>query len=298
MNPFEPYVPEDFDEFWLETVAEADAVPLEFHRSSRNDFDLPGFTVETIDFRGMGGRALHGWLAFPEGARRLPAFAWLPPYGRESLLPDQYGTREGFVSLSFNFHGYGAFHQEKYQPARGYFAEGIGSPNTWVFRRMLQDATIGVRVLRAQVEVDEDRLAAMGLSQGGGLAIWLAAWSGLVRTAVADLPFLAAMRFALDRNAHRYPLKEVVDFMETEPLGPQKVWHTLAYFDTMNQATRCAKPALISLGERDPACRPEAVEAVYEALPGIKRLVRYPGGHDWDPDMVATNRVWLLEVLG
>lgn len=297
MSLFEPYLPEDFDDFWQETLAEADAVPLDFRRSNRNEFALDGFVVETIDFRGMGDRAVHGWLAYPEGGRRLPAFVWLPPYGRESLLPNEYGTRPGFVSLSLNYHGHGAFHQEKYQPARGYFAEGIGDPETWIFRRMFQDSAIACRVLMAQVEADEERLGAMGLSQGGGLAIWLGVWCGLVKAVCADLPFLSAMKFALSRNAHRYPLKEVVDYMETEPLGREKVWHTLSYFDTMNQATRCAKPTHLSLGLRDPAVRPEAVEAVYRALPGVKELVQLDAGHDWHPTIVEANRAWFERFL-
>lgn len=292
MSPFEPYVPEDFDEFWLETLSEAEAVPLDYRRSSRNDFDLEGFVVEIIDFRGMQDRTVHGWLAYPEGGRRLPGFVWLPPYGRESLLPNEYGTRAGYASLSLNFHGHDAFHQEKYQPARGYFAEGIGDPRTWIFRRIFQDSVIATKVLMAQIEVDEERIGAMGLSQGGGLAIWLGAWCGLVRAVCADLPFLSAMKFALSRNAHRYPLKEVVDYMQTEPLGPEKVWHTLSYFDTLNQATRCMKPTHLSLGLKDPAVRPESVEAVYRALPGIKELSILEGGHDWHSEMVAANRAW------
>lgn len=297
MSPFEPYPPEDFDAFWTEGMAEAMSAPLDFHRSNRSDFDLPGFVVETIGFRGFDGRALEGWLAFPEGARRLPSFVWLPPYGRESLLPNEYGTREGMTSFSFNFHGLGAFHQERYSPARGYFAEKMGDPETWVFRAMLLNAAVASRILMAQVEADEDRIGAMGMSQGAGLSIWLGAWCPLIKAICADMPFLGAMRFALNRNVHRYPLKEIVDFMENEPLGPEKVWHTLSYFDTLNQATRCAKPTLISQGLKDPAVRPEAVQAIYEALPGVKKLVTYDWGHDWHPEMVDNDRNWMLEHL-
>ena len=110
---------------------------------------------------------------------------------------------------------------------------------------------------------------------------------------VEDLPFLGPMRYNLDRNAYRYPLKELVDFMEREPLGREKLFHTLSYFDTVNVATRCTKPTLVSFGERDPSCRPEAVEAIFASLPGVKELAVYPGGHDWDPGMVERNRAWL-----
>jgi cephalosporin-C deacetylase len=298
MIPIEPYVPEDIDQFWQEVEAEAHAVPLDYHRSLTNDWDMPGFVVERIEFVSTGGRTVHGWFAYPEqGARRLPGFVWVPPYGRESLRPNAYGTREGFASLSLNLHGLGAFHEERYLPERGYFGEGAADPHTWVFRRMYQDASVAVRVLQAQVEVDEDRLGAMGMSQGGGMSIWLGAWNPHVRAVCADMPFLGGIRQALERPVHRYPLKELVEFAERTPLGQERLSHTISYFDTMNQATRCVVPTQVSLGLKDPAARPEQVQAIFAALKGRRELIEYDWGHDWHPDMVENNRRWLLEHL-
>ncbi|HLK15041.1 MAG TPA: acetylxylan esterase [Fimbriimonadaceae bacterium] len=293
-----PDVPEDFDEFWAEARAEADAVPLEFHRSLNNAFELPGFVVEALAFRGMEGRTLHGWIAYPPQARRYPGFLWIPPYGRESKLPDAYGTRDEMVSLSFNFFGHDPFHQEKYVPERGYFAEGADDPQTWIFRRMAQDCFIAVRVLQAQLEADEDRLAAMGMSQGGGLAISCGAQCPSIRAVCADMPFLGGIRSRLLEEIYRYPLKELADFMENTPLGKERLFNTLGYFDTVNQATRCRVPTHVTLGLKDPASRPDAVRSIYEALPGPKALTELDWGHDWHPDMVAINRSWLFQSLG
>lgn len=298
MTPSEWDIPEDFDRFWSEVVEEARHEPLDFRRSLSNDYDRPGFVVESLEFRGMYGATLFGWIAYPEGARRLPGFVWLAPYGRESKLPDDYGTRPGMVSLSFNFHGLGAFHQETYQPGRGYFAEGAESPESWVFRTMIQNAFLATRVLQAQIEADEDRIGAMGMSQGGGMAVWLGAICPIVKAVCADMPFLANIRQTLSRSVYRYPLKELTDFADSIPLGHERLLNTVSYFDTAYLASRCVKPTLVSLGEKDPSCRPDTVEAVYEALPGPKRLVRYPVGHDWYPAMIENNRAWLLEHLG
>lgn len=292
-----PYPPDDFEDFWLGAVEPAMQAKLNYHRSLSNDFDLPGFRVERIDFSGIGGEQLSGWIAYPPGARRLPSFVWVPPYGRESLLPNAYGTREGFASLSLNFFGHDAFHQEKYTPSRGYFGEGAGDPVHWIFRTMFQNAVIATRVLQAQPEADEDRIAAMGMSQGAGISIWLGAWCPIIRAVCADMPFLANIRVALERNVYRYPLKELVDAMESLPLGRERISHMLAYFDTMNQATRCAVPTLLSRGLKDPSVRPETVQAVFEALPGVKQMQTYDWGHDWHPDMIETNRKWLLRYL-
>lgn len=298
MSLFEPYVPEDFDEFWHGLVQEARAAPLDYHRGLQPAAEWPGFRIETIDFRSIAGSRLNGWFAYPEGARRSPAFLWLPPYGRESLPPNEYGTRAGYASMSFNFFGLGAFHQEAYVPSSGYLAQGAGDPDTFIFKRMAIDAMIAARVLQAQIEVDEGRLGAMGMSQGGGMAIWLGAWLPFIRAVVADMPFMGAMGAALTRNPHRYPLKELVDFGDSIPLGPERVLNTLSYFDTMNQATRCKVPTRVTLGEKDPSARRENVDAIYRALPGPKELVRLDWGHAWHPEMIDGGRQWLDRHLG
>lgn len=289
--------PEDLDSFWNEAVREALSVPLDCHRSLHNEYDLPGFVVETLRFRSSGGGVLNGWLAYPPGARRLPAFVWLPPYGRESVLPNEYGTREGFASLSFNFHGEPAFHQEKYSRSRGYFGVGADSPETWIFRRMFIDAVIAARILQAQVEVDEDRIGAMGMSQGGGMSIWLGAWCRIVRAVCADMPFLGSIDETTLERAYRYPFKELTEFMEEIPLGREHVLNTIQYYDTAIQAARCKVPTQVSLGLKDPAARPHQVRAVYDALAGPKKLITYNVGHDWTPEMVENNRNYLLENL-
>lgn len=290
-------IPEDFNDFWAEAVAQAMAIPIQFTRSLRVTYPHPSHVVETMTFNAVGGRELHGWIAYPHGVRRNPGFLWIPPYGRESKLPDEYGTRDGLVSMSFNFHGHEAFHQQKYIVSRGYFGQGIGSPETWIFREMLQSCIIATRVLQAQLEVDENRLAAMGMSQGGGLAIWLGAWSPVIKVVCADMPFLGDIQNTVRAQVHRYPLKEVTDAMTELPLGEARVMNTLSYFDTASQASRCQKPTHVSLGLKDPACRPPTVRTIYEALPGPKELKVYDWGHDWHPDMIPANRDWLLHYL-
>lgn len=290
-----PYPPDDLDEFWQAIQSEAESTPLDYVRRQAEHPAPQGLCVVRLDFRGVKGESLSGWLAHPcEISGRLPAFLWLPAYGRWSHLPDEYSTRPGMVSMSFNLHGLDAFHREEYTPSRGYFAEGIESPETWVMRKHAANTLLALRVLEAQSEADEGRIAVGGMSQGAGLAIWAGAWSRRVRCVVADMPFLSAMRYVFSMPVYRYPLKEITDFAGRIPLGMERAMHTLSYFDTVNLATRCTRPTQVSLGLRDPAVKPEAARAVYNALAtDDKRLIEYPGGHDWDPGMVERNLEWM-----
>lgn len=289
--------PEDLREFWQAVVGEAAAVRLDFRRERTGRVSPTGHRIDELTFAGTAFE-LKGWIAYEDGVRRAPAFLWLPPYGRESKLPDEYGTRAGFTSLSFNFHGESAFHQERYAVERGYFAEGVSDPHTWIFRRMFADAYVAARVLQAQAEADEDRIGAMGMSQGGGMAIWLGAWCPMVCAVCADMPFLGHIGESLSRHVYRYPTKELTDAMETMPVGRERTLNTVRYYDTVFQAAHCFVPTQVSLGLRDPASRPNNVGAIFEALPGPKRLQVYDWGHDWHPDMVSANAEWLIQSLG
>jgi cephalosporin-C deacetylase len=288
-------MPAGFDAFWRETTEQAGQAPLDFTREKGNAFDWPGFLIEKYNFRGIDGQTRHGWIATPEDPGPHPAFLWAPPYGRESLLPNAYGTRNGFVSASLNFFGHEAFHQEKYTPGRGYFAEGVLDSHSWVMRSIYQNAVLAARVLREQPEVNAGRVSVMGMSQGGGIAIWLGAGVSWIKAVCADMPFLGGVSQTLGAHVYRYPLKELIDLSESRPEGLERIKATISYFDTLNVATRCHKPVHITLGEKDPAVKPASVEAIFEALPAKKVLKRYPTGHDWFPDMIDNNRNWLLE---
>lgn len=214
------------------------------------------------------------------------------------MLPNQYGTRPGFASISVNYFGESSFHQEVYTPARGYFAQGVESPHSWIFRRMAVDAMILARIFASLPSVDEGRIGAGGMSQGGGMAVWLGASCPLIRCAFADMPFLGALRPILEEaKAFRYPLKELDDWIAGDPGRREQLFETLRWFDTAHLATLCQVPVLLTLGRKDPAVRPSQVLAIFGALPGLKELVEIDWGHDWHPSMVERNQAFLAAHL-
>ena len=289
--------PEDFQQFWLEATQEAMAYPLKVSNFRVLDNQASTHEIETFSFAGIAGKARHGWLAYPEGAKDLPGFLWVPPYGRESKLPDEYGTRTGMVSMSFNFHGEDAFHLEAYKPDRGYFAEGADERHDWIFRSMFQDAIIALRILHAQVQVNSAQIGVAGMSQGGGMAIWLGAWMPLVKSVCSEMPFMCGMGDSVLNYAYRYPLKELADFMNEIPIGVQRVMNTISYYDTIFQAEYCKIPTHVTVGTKDPSCRLPNVQAMFDNLPGKKHLEVMEWGHDWHPSMVMNTKRWFFQTL-
>jgi cephalosporin-C deacetylase len=290
----EPYPPPDFDEFWSRTVAGRGDRPIAAYRTHDPKDDIPGFRIERIDFRGDQGDILHGWIGIPHGLTGpAPGHLWLTAYGHDSHLPDLYSCYPDYINLSYNIHGHDAFYQEKYVPSRGYLAVGIEDPETYIFRRLALDALRALDVLASQTEVDSERLVCGGLSQGGGLSLMMAMIAPKLRSVCTDMPFLSSMPWAMKKASYRYPYKELKDFADTHALGMEQVMGTLAYFDTLNCASRAKCPVQVSYGTLDPACTPNTVIAIAQALPDPKNLIVYEElGHDWTPEMRAINMAW------
>ena len=129
MNLESGRIPEDFDAFWHETTAEAMGAPLDCHRTLHNDYELPGFTVERhLPLEALEEELFTVGLPIRRGLADSRALSGLRRTDASRCCPNEYGTRPGFASLSFNFHGEPAYHRESYINARGYFSEGAGEP--------------------------------------------------------------------------------------------------------------------------------------------------------------------------
>ena len=181
---------------------------------------------------------------------------------------------------------------------RNISGSGIEQPETWIFGEMLQNAILAGRILATNPDVDRDRIGASGMSQGGGMAIWLGAMWSPIKAVVADMPFLGGMRKILNEDRpFRYPLKELTDVMQSSDEMREHVQRTVSFFDTVNLAAMCDVPTRVTLGLKDPAVRPEQARAVEEAIAGPSELEELDWGHDWHPRMIEGGQAWFNKYL-
>jgi len=137
----------------------------------------------------------------------------------------------------------------------------------------LTDAAIAVRWALAQPNVQKERFAFFGTSQGGGGALLLASvFSRLgCRAVAADEPYLTHFPRAYERGrataAHNMafgPLDAL-----PEPDKP-RAWRAIGFVDTMSHAHRLTMPTLLTAGGADGVCPPYTIEPLFEALPGTR----------------------------
>lgn len=265
--------PADFDDFWRATLADArrwDASP----ELVRVDTPLTLVDVFDVTFAGFGGDPIKAWLTLPAGADGpLPAVVEYQGYGGGRGLPgERLGwAAAGYAHLLMDTRGQGSMWgtggatldpHGTGPSSTGFMTRGIEDPATYYYRRVFTDAVRAVDAMRALPQVDADRVAVAGGSQGGGIAIAASALSEGLVAVMPDVPFLCHFERAVGLTDSD-PYEEVVRYLSVHRGADERVFDTLSYFDGVNMARRSRTPAVYSVALMDTICPPSTVYAAY-----------------------------------
>ena len=278
--------PDDFDDFWGRTLAEARGSDVDV-RTEEVATPYRTVAVHDVTFRGFAGDRISAWLTTPRGidgplpavveylgyngGRDLPgASLWWASAGYAHLLMDSRGQGGGWGGGgdTADPHGTGP-------SAPGMMTKGIEDPDTYYYRRLMTDAVRAVDAVRSLPDVAVDSVSVQGASQGGGLSLAVA---GLVPDLVAvmpDVPFLCHYRRALEIS-DRDPFEEITRYLSVRRRTVDQVFDTLSYFDGVNFAKRAGAPAYFSVALRDLTCPPSTVYAAYNHYRSEKEIEVYP----------------------
>src|SRR4051794_25836143 len=214
LEQLESYLPEirepaDFDAFWRAAVDTAAGHPALLDvRPEPTDLEL----VQTWDvtFPGFAGDPVRAWYSRPAGVTGpLPAVVEYVGYGRGRGLPHERLTwaAAGYAHLLMDSRGQGDMYgtggdtPDPHATALGgpgVMARGVLDPADYYYRRLITDAVRAVTAVRALPGVDPTRVAAVGNSQGGGLAIAVAGLVPHLPAPVVTAPFLCHIQRAID----------------------------------------------------------------------------------------------------
>jgi cephalosporin-C deacetylase len=249
--------PTDLDAFWGDTVAEARAfggVPI----LAKAEPPMPNVEVWDVTFPGFGGHPIKAWYSRPAGDRSdLPVIVQYQGsgWGAGGETPDPGGTGAA---------------------GAGYMTRGILDPADYYYRRLFTDGVRAVDAVRKLPGIDQARIFAAGVSQGGGVAIAVAALVPGLAAALVDVPFLCHYRRAL-AVIDTDPYAEITRYLSVHRDHTERAFGTLSYFDGATLGKRATAPALFSVALMDDTCPPSTVFAAFNAWGGQpKEILVYP----------------------
>jgi cephalosporin-C deacetylase len=221
MRQYKPtlYREADFDSYWETTVNEALSQPL---NAELIPYVLPMQHLQcyAVRFDGYKGGRIAGWYVRPTSRGKFPALCIYHGYSGRGARPlDMLAyASQGICVLSMDCRGQNGQSQDATVVDEGWHSgwmtKGIRDPKQYYYRFVYADAIRALELLARREEVDEKRLAITGGSQGGALALAVAALSSKPILALPDVPFLCDFRRAMQITPVG-PYPEITNFLKS-----------------------------------------------------------------------------------
>ncbi|MFG3074680.1 acetylxylan esterase [Streptomyces sp. NPDC048225] len=311
-----PDEPDDFDAFWRDTLAEPPpGGPLLSAHPVGTGLRLT--RTWDVTFRGFAGDPVRAWFSRPAGLDGpLPAVVEYAGYGRGRGLPHERLTwvAAGYAHLLMDNRGQGDQYgcgggtPDPHAGAPGGpgpAVRGLLDPHDHHYRRLITDAVRAVGAVRALPGVDAGCVAAVGNSQGGGLALAVAGLVPDLAAVLVSAPLLCGIRRALDLT-DAGPYGEIAAYLSVHRGAASAAYRTLSYLEGVSFARRACAPAHFGVGLRDTVCPPSGAYAAFNrygersGAEPRKEIHAYPfNGHEHgDAVHVRRQLAWLAEVTG
>ncbi|MBD0380431.1 acetylxylan esterase [Paenibacillus sedimenti] len=262
--------PADLSSYWEKVLAEEEKPLLMELLPVNTAMNL--VRAYKLIYEGYAQTPIHSWYLVPEvGANQpLPCIVMFHGYTGSKGEPEDYAAwlLMGYAVLAIDIRGQsgetGNSLPQTYGMTKGWITQGILDPQSCYYKALAIDAIRAIHCAKQQPEVDSGRIIAMGVSQGGGLALLTGALETSVRMVVAAIPNMCHMDFGLFNSTGS--LTEIAQFVSHAQGRLDSVLSTLSYFDIVNLADRIKMPVWMSVGLKDTVCLPETVFAAYQAI--------------------------------
>jgi cephalosporin-C deacetylase len=283
---------QNIDEFWRATRERLAREPLEAKVDPVRE--PVAFSVYTVTLRSLGGAHFVARMSIPvqgeSPAQPWPVIITVPGYGGEQQGATLSECQRGYVILQVFPRGQGD--SAPLGRLKGDKLTGtLDGPEGAYYQGAYADVIRAIDFAVARKDVDPHRVALMGTSQGGGIALAVASLDDRVRAVVAHVPFLCDIRLAA-----RTP-SLVKTLLDRAKRNDDDALNTLDYFDPLQLVTHLHAPALVSAGGEDHTCPLPTIRAVYDRIGSTAKTLKvYPKlRHTSCVDFYNLSWAWLDE---
>jgi cephalosporin-C deacetylase len=245
-----------------------------------------------LTFTGIGGARIYAKYVRPKSATAPhPAILEFHGYtGSSGEWADKLRfSGEGVAVAAMDCRGQGGRSQDvggtTGNTHHGHIIRGLSDgPEKLLFRSIFLDTVQLARVVASFEEVDANRLATNGGSQGGALSIACAALEPRIKRCVSLYPFLSDYLRIWNMDLCKDAYAELKAYMRHfDPLSKEreKIFETLGYIDVHHLAPRITAEVIMALTLQDAICPPSTQFAVFNNIRSKKTPFIYEDfGHE------------------
>jgi cephalosporin-C deacetylase-like acetyl esterase len=260
----------DFGQFWDKALEDLAAIPPKYKLTAVNRQHAKTDLFK-VDMQSYGDKTVRGWLEVPKKQGVYPTLLRVPGY-TENMEP--IDEADDMIVFSFNTRDHGASDDSDGKGTRSWdmWVRGLDSIDDYYYKGLFLDCIRAMDFLETRKDVDQDRIAIWGGSQGGGLSFSTAALDRRVDLCIADIPYMC-----------EYPTYFEIThwdemdnwFMDHPATTWESVLHTLSYYDTKNLTDKIECPVWMGVGLQDDVCPPSTSFVAYNNIKSDKSYVVY-----------------------
>lgn len=278
--------PADFDDYWKRALAELKGIdpdvkriPAPFQSEVAECFDLY--------FTGVRGARVHAQYLRPKKRNKpCPTLFRFHGYGGNS--GDWYEklgfVGEGFCVCAMDVRGQGGKSTETGNVVgntlKGHIIRGLDDePDNLLYRHIFLDTVQLVNIVIDFEEVDEQRLGAYGMSQGGALTLACAGLHPQIKKLAPMCPFLCDYKrvWEMDLALEAYEeLRTYFRLFDPRHERENEIFTKLGYIDCQFLAERIQGEVLMAIGLMDQICPPSTQFSAFNKIKSKKEAVIYP----------------------
>lgn len=278
--------PVDINEYWDKAIKEMKGINPEVELI-KSEFQIPFAECYDLYFTGVKGARVHAKYISPKHVKNQhPAILQFHGYTGSS---GDWNDKLNYVALGFSVaaldcRGQGGLSEDvggvKGNTYHGHIIRGLDdSVENLLFRNIFLDTAQLAGIVMDMPDVDENRIGAIGNSQGGGLALACASLETRIRKVAPVYPFLCDYRRVWEMDLAKDAYAELKEyFRHFDPLHKreEETFLKLGYIDLQNIVNRIQGEVLMSVGLMDTVCPPSTQFAAYNKITSVKSMDIYP----------------------
>ena len=241
----------DFKAFWSQALDALAKVPVDAKLTLNPKMSTPQAQTYEASLATLDGERVWAWYCKPRKPGRYPVLYFCPPTG-VYRLPLWVGRGNGqYCTFSIAIHGFDLRLSDMPKgddPRKRYHTAGLESPRTARWRTIYANLVRGMDFLCSRPEVDPNRIAVGGSSQGGGLAMVLAGLDPRVAALLPQWSGLPRLDWTVVHKTGYWPFGAAA-----KPKGQtmDRFLKTLSYFDAANFTPDIRCPTVARIGMLD-----------------------------------------------